>query len=66
MQTQEQITENVAALQITKTPAGLESLFDSFAEAITKTKEGWRGLLQDTEWEYRAAAEAHLQRRKKT
>jgi len=65
MQTPEQITENVAALQITKTPTGLESLFDSFAEAITKTKEGWRGLLQDEQWEYRAAAETHLQRRKK-
>ncbi len=65
MQTQEQIAENVAALQITKTPTGLESLFDSFAEAITRTKEGWRGLLQDEQWEYRAAAETHLQRRKK-
>ena len=65
MQTQEQIAENVAALQITKAPTGLESLFDSFAEAITKTKEGWRGLLQDEQWEYRAAAEAHLQRKKK-
>lgn len=65
MQTQEQIAENVAAIQISKAPTGLESLFDSFAEAITKTKEGWRGLLQDELWEYRAAAEAHLQRRKK-
>ena len=65
MQTPEQIAENVAALQIIKTPTGLESLFDSFAEAITQTKEGWRGLLQDEQWEYRAAAEAHLQRRKK-
>ena len=65
MQTPEQIAENVSALQITKTPTGLESLFDSFAEAITKTKEGWRGLLQDEQWEYRAAAETHLQRRKK-
>lgn len=65
MQTPEQIAENVAALQITKTPAGLESLFDSFVESITKTKEGWRGLLQDEHWEYRAVAETHLQRRKK-
>ncbi len=65
MQTPEQIAENVSALQIIKTPTGLESLFDSFAEAITKTKEGWRGLLQDEQWEYRAAAETHLQRRKK-
>jgi len=65
MQTPEQSAENIAALQITKTPTGLESLFDSFAEAITKTKEGWRGLLQDEEWEYRAAAETYLQRRKK-
>ncbi len=64
MQTPEQIAENIAALQITKTPTGLESLFDSFAEAITKTKEGWRGLLQDEQWEYRAAAETHLQRRR--
>ena len=65
MQTPEQIAENVSALQITKAPTGLESLFDSFAEAITKTKEGWRGLLQDEQWEYRAAAETHLQRRKR-
>jgi len=65
MQTPEQISENVSALQITKTPTGLESLFGSFAEAITKTKEGWRGLLQDEQWEYRAAAETHLQRRRK-
>ncbi len=65
MQTPQQITENVGALQITKTPTGLESLFDSFAEAITRTKEGWRGLLGDEQWEYRAAAEAHLQRRKR-
>jgi aryl-alcohol dehydrogenase-like predicted oxidoreductase len=65
MQTPEQIAENVSAIQITKTPTGLESLFDSFAEALTKTKEGWRGLLQDEQWEYRAAAEAHLQRKNK-
>ncbi len=65
MQTREQIAENVAALQIAKTPTGLESLFGSFAEAITNTKEGWRGLLQDEEWEYRAAAETYLQRRRK-
>ena len=65
MQTLEQIRENVAALQITKTPTGLESLFDSFAEAITQTKEGWRGLLQDDEWEYRAAAETQLARRRR-
>lgn len=63
MQTPEMVTENLAALQISKTPTGLESLFDSFAEAITQTKEGWRGLLQDEEWEYRAAAEARLQRK---
>ncbi len=65
MQTPQQIEENVAALQITKTPTSLESLFDSFAEAITKTKEGWRGLLQDEEWEYRAGAETHLARKSK-
>ena len=65
MQTPEQIAENVAALGITKTPTGLESLFDSFAEAITRTKEGWRGLLQDEEWEYRAAAETYLARKKR-
>ena len=65
MQTPEQIAENVSALQISKTPAGLESLFESFAEAITQTKEGWRGLLGDEQWEYRAAAETHLQRRKR-
>ncbi len=65
MQTPEQIAENVAAMQITKTPTGLESLFDSFAEAITQTKEGWRGLLQDEEWEYRTAAETRLARKNK-
>jgi len=65
MQTPEQIRENAAALEITKTPTGLESLFGSFAEAITQTKEGWRGLLQDEEWEYRAAAETYLARKKR-
>ena len=65
MQTPAQVAENVAATQIAKTPDGLESLFESFAEAITKTREGWRGLLTDELWEYRAAAEAYLGRRKK-
>ena len=65
MQTPEQIRENAVALEITKTPTGMESLFDSFAEVITRTKEGWRGLLQDEEWEYRAAAEAYLARKKR-
>jgi aryl-alcohol dehydrogenase-like predicted oxidoreductase len=64
MQTPEQVTENVAAAHISKTPIGLESLFISFVEAITTTREGWRGLLQDDLWEYRAAAEAFLARRK--
>ena len=65
MQTAAQIDENVSAIQISKTPAGLESLFESFADALTKTKEGWRGLLQDEQWEYRAAAEAYLHRKSK-
>ena len=60
MQTPEQITENIAAAQITKTPQGLESLFDSFIEAIIKTREGWRGLRQSDDWEYRTAAETYL------
>ncbi len=60
MQSPEQITENVAAVGIEKVPAGLESLFESFVEAITRTREGWRGLLQDEQWEIRAAAEAYL------
>ena len=64
MQTPEQIAENVSAIQITKPPTGLESLFDSFAEALTTTKEGWRSLRQDEQWEYRAAAETYLQRKK--
>ncbi len=64
MQTPAQVTENAAAAQITKAPAGLESLFDSFVDAITKTREGWRGLLTDELWEYRAAAEAYLHRGK--
>ena len=64
MQTPAQVSENVAATQITKTPQGLESLFDSFIEAITKTREGWRGLKQDELWEYRIAAETYLSRGK--
>ena len=63
MQTPEQITENVAAAHLAKTPQGLESLFESFLEAITRTREGWRGLLQDEQWEIRMAAEAYLGRR---
>lgn len=65
MQTPAQITENVETLEIEKTPAGMESLFDSFAEAITATREGWRGLLTDELWEYRAAAEAYLHRKQR-
>lgn len=65
MQTAEQVAENAAGTQLAKTPTGLESLFDSFVEAITKTREGWRGLLIDELWEYRAAAELHLGRKKK-
>ena len=64
MQTAAQIAENVAATQIVKAPLGLESLFDSFAEAITRTKEGWRGLKTDALWEYRAAAETYLSRKR--
>ncbi len=64
MQTAEQITENAAGTQLAKTPTGLEALFDSFVEAMTKTREGWRGLLTDELWEYRAAAELHLGRKK--
>lgn len=62
-QTPEQVAENVGATRITKTPQGLESLFDSFVEALTRTREGWRGLTQDELWEYRAAAEMYLSRR---
>ena len=65
MQTPAQVVENAAATQIIKEPEGIESLFESFVEAITKTKEGWRGLLTDDLWEYRAAAEARLSRPKK-
>ena len=64
MQTPEQVAENVAATRITKTPSGLESLFDSFVEALTRTREGWRGLKQDELWEYRAAAEMYLGRKR--
>ena len=64
MQTAGQVAENVAATEITKTPQGLESLFESFVEALTRTREGWRGLKQDELWEYRAAAEMYLSRRK--
>ncbi len=62
MQTPEQVAENDGATRITKTPQGLESLFDSFVEALTRTREGWRGLKQDELWEYRAAAETYLSR----
>lgn len=65
MQTSAMVSENAAATQIVKEPDGIESLFESFVEAITKTKEGWRGLLTDELWEYRAAAEARLSRSKK-
>ncbi len=64
MQTAEQVAENVGAAEIAKAPTGLESLFQSFVEAITTTREGWRGLLTDDLWEYRAAAEAFLERRR--
>ena len=64
MQTAAQVAENVGATLITKTPQGLESLFDSFMEALTRTREGWRGLKQDELWEYRAAAEMYLNRRR--
>lgn len=60
MQTEAQVRENVEAAQLTKTPTGLESLFQSFVEAITQTDAGWRGLLDDEEWEYRVAAEKTL------
>ena len=63
MQTPEQVTENVAGMRLAKTPQGLESLFDSFLDAITRTREGWRGLSQDEQWEIRAAAAAYLSRR---
>jgi aryl-alcohol dehydrogenase-like predicted oxidoreductase len=62
MQTAAQVAENVGATQIAKTPQGLETLFDSFVEAMTKTREGWRGLKEDELWEYRAAAETYLSR----
>lgn len=62
MQTPTQVAENVGATRITKTPDGLESLFDSFVEALTRTREGWRGLKADELWEYRAAAETYLSR----
>ena len=64
MQTPAQVAENIAATRITKTPQGLESLFDSFVEALTRTREGWRGLKQDELWEYRAAAEVYLSRKR--
>lgn len=60
MQTEAQVKENVTAAQLTKTPTGLESLFASFVEAITQTDAGWRGLLDDEEWEYRVAAEGWM------
>ncbi len=63
MQTPEQVSDNIGATRITKTPQGLESLFDSFVEALTRTREGWRGLKEDELWEYRAAAETYLSRR---
>ncbi len=63
MQTPAMVSENAAATQTVKEPDGIESLFESFVDAITKTKEGWRGLLTDEMWEYRAAAESRLSRK---
>jgi aryl-alcohol dehydrogenase-like predicted oxidoreductase len=63
MQTTEQVAENAAAAEITKAPTDLPALFASFVEALTTTREGWRGLLTDDHWEYRAAAEAFLSRK---
>jgi len=60
MQSEVQVLENFAGTQLAKTPDGLNSLFESFVEAITNTREGWRGLLSDEFWEYRVAAEMHL------
>ena len=63
MQAPQQVAENVAAMHIRSAPTGLEALFDSFAEALTRTREGWRGLLQDEHWEIRTAAERYLESR---
>ena len=63
MQSAAQIAENVAGTALLQTPTGLEALFDSFIEAMTATREGWRGLLSDDLWDYRAAAETYLARR---
>ncbi len=60
MQSAQQVTENTRAAQLNNVPSGLESLFQSFVEMIGGTREGWRGLLGDDEWEWRAAAERFL------
>ena len=65
MQTAAQVTQNAAAWTVapSKTMAGMTSLLDEFRDALFRTKEGWRGLLTDEDWEVRAAAEARLARR---
>lgn len=65
MQTAAQVGENAAAwtLHPARTLSGLTSLLDEFRDALFRTKEGWRGLLTDPDWETRAAAQAKLARR---
>jgi len=41
--------------------ADMASVFGAFVEAIRGTEDGWRALLEDPEWEVRAAAEAYLE-----
>ena len=60
MQDAAQIKENAGAVRMPMPGADMASVFGSFAEAIAGTDEGWRALLQDPEWEIRAAAQAFL------
>ncbi len=61
MQDAAQVKENKEAVQSAMPRADMASVFGAFVEAIRGTEDGWRALLEDPEWEVRAAAEAYLE-----
>jgi len=59
----EQAAQNAASVGldgVLSPPQGVESLLAEFVTAITGSKEGWTGLLDDERWEYRLAAKTIL------